>query len=67
MIDITKIPYKQIQKFPDPLTKTPLDELSDKDKSRVIFALSYELERATFMANKIGQDFIMQNWPVDQQ
>lgn len=64
---VKKIPYKQIEKFPDPITKTPLNELSDKDKARIIFAQAYELERLSFIINQIGHDLAMVLSPVDGQ
>ena len=65
MNDIGKIPYKQIEKFPDPYTKTPLNQISDKDKARIIFKQAYDMDKTRFIMNVIASDLLMQNYPID--
>lgn len=62
--NISDIPYKQIENFPCPFLKSPLNMVSDKDKSRVIFKLAFDFERMTMVARQLGSDLLLQNAPI---
>ena len=62
--NISDIPYKQIENFPCPFVKLPLNQVSDKDKSRVIFKLAFDFERMTMVSRQLGSDLLLQNCPI---
>ena len=62
-----QVPYEKIRKYPDPITGTPLEELSDKMKARLIFALAYDLGRMAGINKVLMQDLWFIMCPVDNQ
>lgn len=58
------VPVNEAEKLPDPVTGTIIKDLSDNDKSRIIYLMAVKMGQADAVIRTIAQDLILLTCPI---